>query len=363
MWSRICAIFLLLSLTSVCAVSAQRTVSVTGMVIDAETEAPVVDAHVFIGRTTRGAVTDARGHFIIQGVPPGTHRLYATRLGYRTEFAEVVLTTGSSPTFLFRLTQAPVELPEITVVDRTSRRWARQLRQFERLLIGESVTAQHVSLVNPQTLDFSASVGRMTAVAGEPLVIENRALGYRLTYNLTHFHHTGSILRYDGDPFFEELEAADAQEAERWAAARRDAYLGSLRHFLHALAEGSAREEGFATYMLPSRGDIGYESRRASINPGRLLHRDDAGGLGLEFGHVLEVVYLHAAETPDYVRWARLSANDIGRARRGWLILNERPARFDSDGVFVEPFSVTQYGYFAYTRLAEELPRDYRLLP
>jgi len=47
--------------------------------------------------------------------------------------------------------------------------------------------------------------------------------------------------------------------------------------------------------------------------------------------------------------------------RTAYLSLNERPALVDRYGDIVQPFAVTRYGYYAFTRVADSLPKEYRL--
>jgi len=55
----------------------------SGSVIDRETGEPLIGANVIIVGTTMGAATDINGHFVILNVPPGTHALKVTYVGYQ----------------------------------------------------------------------------------------------------------------------------------------------------------------------------------------------------------------------------------------------------------------------------------------
>ena len=55
---------------------------IRGIVLDAATGKPLSDAQVFVEQTTRGALTDSSGRFVVRDVPAGPHGLVARRIAY-----------------------------------------------------------------------------------------------------------------------------------------------------------------------------------------------------------------------------------------------------------------------------------------
>ena len=102
---------------------------------------------------------------------------------------------------------------EVTVQAREDRRWARRLRRFERLFLGETANAGATTIVNPEVLNFSGSWGTLRAEASAPLILENTALGYRIQYFLKEFEHTGTTTKYDGEPLYEEMMPESTEQA------------------------------------------------------------------------------------------------------------------------------------------------------
>ncbi len=96
------------------AVQATPQASVRGQVRAAADERPLVGAAVRILDLDRTVVTDARGDYVIQGVPPGEHRIRASIIGYSS--LEVVLSVPAEAHLAvdFILTVQPVELPPVT---------------------------------------------------------------------------------------------------------------------------------------------------------------------------------------------------------------------------------------------------------
>ncbi|MEM1126831.1 MAG: carboxypeptidase-like regulatory domain-containing protein [Bacteroidota bacterium] len=336
--------------------------TVLGRLLDAETGETVPGAHVFIAASMIGTVTAPDGSFRLDDVPLGAHRIFATMVGYAPATVDTVLRAPGS--YELELTLAPVvvEIPELTVSAERDARWPRRKRKFDRLFLGESVQARDVRVLNPEVLSFDAKWwGRFRAHAAAPLVVENQALGYRLTYFLKVFEMSGSTLRYDGEPLFEELEPADADEAERWATNRRQAYHGSFRHFLLSLLEGTTNRDGFITYLLPDAKLRGTGSSRFRLNPEDILQPGPSvQEWMLQFRGFIEIVYTHEEESPAFLAWQGRHRHRSARSQTSYIELTDGPTLVDHTGEVIDPFGVTTYGYFAFERIAEMLPKEYR---
>ena len=340
---------------------AQADVAVlTGRVVDAETGAPLPGAHVFIAASMIGTTTDADGRYRLTRVPLGAHRLFVSMVGFAAAREDLFITDAGPHGVDVRLQAEVVEVGRITVTAERDRRWRRRLRRFERLFLGESDNARATRLLNPEVLDFDARWwGKLVATASAPLVIENRALGYRIRYFLKEFEAAGGSIRYDGEPLFEELTPATPDEAARWVANRRRAYEGSFRHFLLALLAGQVEAAGFLAYSRPSREHLGREAWRFRLRPERILEEGPADGQHtLRFPGFVEVVYTREPVEDGFAAWLGRSAG----ATRQWsyIELTDGPAAVDDEGTVVDPYGVTVYGYFAYERVADELPKEYR---
>src|SRR5215210_5378831 len=72
------------------------TGSITGRVVDSTSQQPVANVNVIVEGTGRGTITRADGAYVIGGVPAGTHRLRAARIGYVAQTRDVVVSPGGS---------------------------------------------------------------------------------------------------------------------------------------------------------------------------------------------------------------------------------------------------------------------------
>lgn len=88
---------------------------VAGRVTDAQSKDGVAAVMVSVEGTSRGALTDADGHYQVTRVPTGEREVRAQRLGYRTETQRVTVATNATATLDFTLATSPTQLAEIVV--------------------------------------------------------------------------------------------------------------------------------------------------------------------------------------------------------------------------------------------------------
>ncbi len=331
-----------------------------GVVRGAETGGSLPGAHVFIAASMIGTTTDSTGRFDLRGIPLGAHRLYVSMLGYEPAVLDTLIQSATTDTLAFELKPAVLSAGEVTVTAERDEDWYKRLQTFKRLFIGTSRRADECTLLNPEVLAFETKWwGRFEAFARAPLRIENRALGYRIRYHLDAFSASGSTVRWDGEPFFEPLTPTDSAEAAAWVAHRQAAYSGSMRHFLRALRSDRLREAGFTVYHHPNEA-FRSASSRFRIRARRLIEPTAEDSVStLNFFGRLEVIYRHEQEDSRFLRWAGLYHRRASGLQTSHLKLNEHPVTVDASGEIVEPYGATVYGYFAFERLADAVPRGY----
>ena len=94
-----------------------RNQSISGHVIDVETETPLVDVHVSLLGKAGGASlsrTNRVGQFRFDEIAPGTYTLRFERVGYETLDQEIVVNTGSTA-ITVELKHNPLQLGEVVV--------------------------------------------------------------------------------------------------------------------------------------------------------------------------------------------------------------------------------------------------------
>jgi TonB-linked SusC/RagA family outer membrane protein len=111
--------------------SQQRTGTISGRVTERQLGQPVSEAQVFVLGTNLGGRSGTDGRFTIVGVPAGTHRVRAVRIGYRQEVSDVTVVAGETATADFALEGTAIVLPEIVTTATGEQR---------RVELGNSVT-------------------------------------------------------------------------------------------------------------------------------------------------------------------------------------------------------------------------------
>ncbi len=339
----------------------ENSITIEGRIVDSERGRPLVGVHVFLSETTIGTVTDDDGRYELSKVSPGAYRIYISKLGYEN-IAEDKMLSASVDTLDYKMKPEDVELEEVTVEDKADEDWQRNFRRFKNEFIGTSERADSVEIINREVLNFDRNWwGRLTAEAAEPLRIKNYSLGYKITYHLDEFTTTGTTTKWDGEPLFEEMTPADSQQKEKWEIEREEAFLGSFRHFLLSLINGEISSEGFIMYIhnRDARGNYSQDKRRERRS--RLINYDnEEEAYKMNFFGKLEIIYTKGEETRRYRDWLRDHNRSHSRSQTSYLELNERPLTIDEEGEILETYGATRYGFFAFRRLADVNPREYR---
>ncbi len=344
--SAICATLVFIALPAFGQNLPQATIR--GVVIDAESGAPIVSASVFIANTTLGDATDAQGAFEITRVPPGTHQLVVSIIGYETQTRSIRVTAATRDSQNFSLKPKTLETPAIEVVAEPPHEWRKNLKKFEELFWGASRLVSECKIVNPEVLDFHTPKSENTfmASAEQPLALENHGLGFKIEIILLEFKQNlnDGSLRYQIIPRFEALAAAQDREERKWEQNRLHAYRGSLRHFYRALVADRLLAEGFRLFSMPALPWLTDRAERRPITSGELLAKTSVPfERQLRLPGYLEVIYYDEKEGEQI----------------SWLDGRGNPITLNISGYVSGPFDVMVYGYWAGQRVAEMLPRDY----
>jgi len=240
--------------------SAQQAAFIlTGKVVNTSGNTPLQGASVFAQNTTYGTATDASGNFKLW-LPAGGYDIVVTFTGYTTE-SKRITTSDKESDLLFELKPREKEIEGVSVVSTNEVKdgWSKYGSFFLAQFIGKSVSANQVNILNKDVLKFfySRKRNRLKVTAAEPLQIENKHLGYNITYALDSFTHDYPIevSLYTGYPLFEEMVAESDQQKTLWDTARQNAYKGSILHFMRSLYQKQLKEEGFEIQFVVNHND------------------------------------------------------------------------------------------------------------
>lgn len=243
---------------------------------------PVISANIFLSNTSVGTVSDENGEFLISRFPEGRFDLVISFIGYETYIT--TLQSNRLPANLAVILKPKVnELQEVIVESYEKNGWDKWGSFFMENFIGKSTFANDCKLLNQGTVKFRFNKKQNTlkAYADDRLVIENKALGYVLKYELARFeyHFTNQMLYYQGYPLFEEMKTGRKGLLKRWMHNREDAYYGSLMHFMRCVFRNKLIEEGFEVRKLIVVSDA--EKKRVKAIYQSQFNKSVAGGTAI----------------------------------------------------------------------------------
>ncbi|MBN1464167.1 carboxypeptidase-like regulatory domain-containing protein [candidate division KSB1 bacterium] len=311
--------------------------SIRGMITDAETGEALPYTDVFLSNTTLGDAADDDGGYVILNIPPGSYQLVVSRIGYRVEVQDITVSAGTTLRDV-RLSVKSIEGEEISVVAVSDKQWQRDLKEFQSYFIGETANAKKCSIINPEILSFQrdAATNDLVARSDSFLVIDNRALGYRIEIILDSFRWGRAGGFYLIYPRYYACPAENARQARRWEGNRRETFFSSMRNFFASLATGAYAED----YIISRRRQTYDFIKTAVLDSLTISCIDSTPGLRrLQFDGVLQVE-----------RRAGGSSN---------LYLNYGFVDFDSRGNIYPADAVKISGHWGQYRVADSLPFDY----
>ncbi|GAA4332068.1 hypothetical protein GCM10023149_38130 [Mucilaginibacter gynuensis] len=393
-----CLTILLFFLTATCFAQYK----ITGIVYDADDKKPLPGVNVFLNNTTNGTQSNPEGTFSINNVKPGQYELIVSMVGYQT-FHYVAKVNDDIKVPQISLKTKATSLSGVNVKPRPVSK--RNISDFKDELIGRSDFAKQCEIINPNVIDinYNSADKILTASTSGFLIIENKALGYKVKYLVNDFIKDEKKLYvyYEGYVQFEPLEGNAAQQ-QIWRRNRMVAYNGSSRHFLRAVLANDIQGEGFKMYKLSINRDRPSDSlinaklkqfwasgmantnisvSKDSLNYWRakqllpnyflsgelsvkaIIHPTDQRSLyaisypeKFYIGYKINKRNMAIGSMPNFIGAAQTYSLGNGETV---LTIKEPFAFFDINGVFINPSAIHMEGYWGRQRVAELLPTDF----
>lgn len=381
--------------------------SIKGRVINEANGAPVPGSSVFITSTSKGTLSDAGGYFVLNDVPSGKHELVISSVGYETvvyPFSDAQLPLQLRVELKIKVQ----ELQNVTVEPYVEEGWDKWGKTFTENFIGYTDNAARCRIKNQQAIRFRyfKKSNRLIAFADEPLQIENRALGYHITYQLEdfeiNFRERTSV--YVGYSLYSEY----GRDRRAWQRRREQAYYGSMMHFVRSLYAGSLLQNGFEVRRMQRIANMEKERVRALYKVVRTtsfqggvatitekeppgLHPDTiayyksvlrqqdytditgkdlltADSLILQregdhllfyFPDYLAITYKNELEDESYLR--SQMQNRKPYYQRSWIYLPDlKPLWIERNGSYYNPRDLYFMGYWSWSeKMGDSLPLDY----
>lgn len=362
-----------------------------GIITDAEKGNAIPGASVFLNNTSVGTTANAQGRFELT-IPPGKYELIVSSIGYETSNRQVS-STDAIDNITIPMNPKAEELENVVVEPYEKEGWVKWGKFFIDNFIGTSKFAAECKLKNPKAIRFrnSKKTGELTAIAFEPLIIENKALGYRLKYQLENFSYNFKThyLLYQGYPFFEPMQG-NINRQRRWQEKRKDAYEGSTMHFMRSVFNNKIEEEGFNVYHLYKKKNTEKQRIRTlvidfnkhtdstdyynkilrqpdeidivakqKLNGDSIAYAVNNTTAGLYFNDYLLVIYKNKLAPVEY---SKLSP-DNGTAMASQItLINGNDIEIQYNGSYFNPADLLYLGYWGWSeKISTMLPFDYKV--
>jgi len=360
---------------------------ISGVVLDGKTGKPLAFATIFLEGTTYGTMAKQDGRFRLPVLKSTSAKLIVSYVGFQTQSFNPNDISDEQELKVV-LSPKPQILSAVRVVAKDPN-WYSNLDIFKSALMGWSTAGRSCRIKNPDVLHFgrtypdSASKRNpnspflLTATADEPLIIENKALGYRLQFDLEYFTWERESQIFLGYAYFTDLYAKK-KIPKRILNAREQVYRGSSMHFIRSLYENKLESQGFQVSRLSLMPDLKGDSYSSRVMGNSLftqkkdhhmvqtdipidlygLVKTDSGVARFYLPMPFEVSYTKAGEEKEY------SSNWIGFYRtehqQTTLIrLMKDRLVFYGDGGMQNPYEMLTLGYWSFKKLGDMLPLDY----
>ena len=338
-----CIVLFISSFLSTNTPGQQNQAVIEGRVLERATGAPLENVNVYISGTTWGTATDRNGYFKIKSLPTGTHEVVASIIGYESLTKVLTVRDQNTYTLEFKLKETHYELESVEVKGATPDEWNSQLEIFKRRFLGESSFASECVITNPEIINFEwINSHTLRAEAGQPIIIINNALGYKIRCELVSFlwDTKSQRIRFTVRPSFAELKDTTGLLKEKWIKNRREVYYGSMDNFLKAAVNNSLTENGFQVYLDDT----------PSIEKKHLHHADNdlIRVIGNEF----------VMSFSDYLKIAFV-LNDPVHPEVSWIKLVYPQVTLDKYGYPIQQLPFEVFGYWAGKGFADMLPKYY----
>ena len=362
-----------------------QTIPVTGRLIEQETQRPVANATLHISGTSITASTDSTGLFDFPEVPIGMHRMMI----HIPEYYPLVRSIGASPLALdslliavpaasfmphdtCRTVQGKIRMLEMQIgqLRKALSGCSEEIGLFQDYLIGHQ---PECTIMNPEVIEYKRETNKRGFIISytlrEPLVLENRFLGYQMKvfFKKAVFkeYRTVYYLDYTAGIQFSEMNASDEGQFRGWQKARCQVYEGSFRHFLSALATRHIEQEGFVLYRPPhvspqGRPLLGYGTRQpewAVIHePYQFVRKLDGNRFELDFDGIIRVSYIFKGlGDKGGGTWGL-----TGKGQSSTIQLTNGPIQFNRYGHLVSLNTPHFTEYWKTIQVSEMLPLNYR---
>jgi len=224
---------------------------IKGTILEEGTKSTISTAAIYYAGTFVGTLADKNGNFELDISKNTLMPLTISSIGY---YSLTLTEYSTEKPLIIYLTPKLYELKEVVISSRPLFRKRKEyLKLFKDVFLGTTYNARNCEIINENDITFyyDSSQDTLKAIASKPILINNRALGYKIRYYLDKFEYyenSGTFFFKGSIIFIEDLisEKTDKKlSGQLYEKRRKNAYLGSRMHFFRALWADNLKSAGF----------------------------------------------------------------------------------------------------------------------
>jgi hypothetical protein len=310
-------------------VAVAYTQVIKGTISDKKSEQPIAFASIYFNGSFVGTQSDQDGNFELDISKNASMPLTISAIGY---YSETLTNFTNNESLKISLTPKIIELNEVVVSAKSPSKIRKEnLQVFRSSLLGMTANASKCKILNEDDISFSLYHDTLEAYASKPIMIENKALGYKITYYLDKFEcdKKSKTIFFYGNIIFNEDFSIDESKKEIFDKRRKDAYLGSRMHFFRMLWTDELASAGFKVKSEDNQ----------DINSKIIVYQNDNGKCLQKYSNEMEVLF---------------------HKNRSSIVFLKENIFFDKNGYF-DPIGIGWKGEMAKQRIADWLPYEYSI--
>ncbi len=363
----ICFVCILLFQSSIALATEEK-----GLLLDKLTNQPIAGASVFINASGIGTITASDGTFDLSKFIEaqfGHPVLTIAAMGYKTTTYNLANSKDALVIYLIPLVR---ELQTVTVKAAEKNGWEKYGKDFIESFLSYSDFSKLCTIENPEVLKFyyDRKNNVLNVVARKPLIIQNKALGYKITYWLESFEHNFNtrILSYSGLTYYEDLIRPNKRKAQaaKWLSNRATAYQGSVMHFVRSVHEGTLASSGFIVRRLDKVEGSRKGRYNNVVDPKILVESDFSDTIEnqkiIQFPKYLYVLYDKELEELPYLIKLEPFKKPIPAPQTSIVqLVGTNAVEIFANGHLEPAIAFFLDGYWSYEKLDKLLPLDYKV--
>ncbi len=226
---------------------AGTTGKISGRVVDAKTNEPLVGVSVRIEGTKMGAITNLDGDYFILNIPPGEYTVSASYVGYsKLSKSKVVVKADLTTRLDFKLQDAATQTTEVVIVAE------RPAIQKDLTSVQQTIDAQQIINAPVETMNqIISTLASVNPVAGEPGGYVSGAPSDGLHIrggreNETLFMIDGVKVGddiYGGSRYIQNTSGASIQEMKTLIGTFNAEYGGKMSGVIHVITKDGSPDE------------------------------------------------------------------------------------------------------------------------